>query len=100
MREGETSGTKKARTEHADESENSDPDSEAVPSASSSRQRVTSKGQNVPQPVDTFEELRERFGVASHLLQNIAQVGYRIPTGIQSHGIPILLEVRTLCKTC
>ena len=54
----------------------------------------------MPQPVDTFEELRERFGVASHLLQNLAQVGYRIPTGIQSHGIPILLEVRTLCRTC
>ena len=58
------------------------------------RHRVTAKGKNVPEHVETFEALRERYSLSSHLLQNLAQHGYKRPTGIQSHGIPILMEVR------
>ena len=58
------------------------------------RHRVTTKGKNVPEHVETFEALRERYNVSSHLLQNLAQSGYKRPTGIQSYGMPILLEVR------
>ena len=62
--------------------------------ASMPRQRVTAKGKNVPDPVDTFEELRERYQMSSLLLSNLVKSGYTEPTGIQSHGVPILLEVR------
>ena len=67
---------------------NDDEPSPVVP-----RQRVTAKGARVPEPVETFEALKERYTVPSLLLSNLAQSGYKQPTGIQSHGIPILLEV-------
>ncbi|EJF58459.1 P-loop containing nucleoside triphosphate hydrolase protein [Dichomitus squalens LYAD-421 SS1] len=60
------------------------------------RHRVTTKGKDVPEHVETFEALRERFHLPSHLLQKLAQHGYKRPTGIQSHGIPILMERRDL----
>lgn len=57
------------------------------------RHRVTTKGKNVPEHVETFEALRGQYSLSSHLLQNLAQHGYKRPTGIQSYGIPILMEV-------
>jgi ATP-dependent RNA helicase DDX52/ROK1 len=58
------------------------------------RHRVTAKGSNVPEPVDSFAALIDRYNVSSHLLSNLTQYGFIHPTGIQSQGIPILLEVR------
>ncbi len=58
------------------------------------RHRVTTNGKDVPEHVDVFEALRERYNLSSQLLQNLAQQGYKRPTGIQSYGIPILMEVR------
>lgn len=59
------------------------------------RHRVTTKGNNVPEHAETFQALRERYTISSHLMQNLAQSGYKRPTGVQSYGIPILMEVRT-----
>ncbi|KZP15236.1 P-loop containing nucleoside triphosphate hydrolase protein [Athelia psychrophila] len=60
------------------------------------KHRVTAKGANVPDPVDSFEELESRYDLSSRLLQNLAENGFTTPTGIQAHGIPILLESRDL----
>ena len=78
-----------------DEQEDEDEGSPA-PSASTSampRQRVTAKGQNVPQSLETFQDLADRYGMNAQFLRNLEQSGYREPTGIQAHGIPILHEV-------
>ncbi len=61
------------------------------------RHRVTSKGENVPEPADSFEQLTERYNISSLLNANLSKSGFMEPTGIQSHGIPILLEVCVLC---
>lgn len=58
------------------------------------RHRVTSKGKDVPEAAQTFEALADRYNVPSLLLQNLEKSGYYTPTGIQAHGIPIMLEVR------
>lgn len=71
--------------EHADDS--------SQPSTSMPRQRVTAKGSDVPEAIESFEELSTRYDVAPRLLANLAESGYNHPTGIQAHGIPILLEV-------
>jgi ATP-dependent RNA helicase DDX52/ROK1 len=57
------------------------------------RQRVTIKGNNAPGRVDTFKELRDRYRIHSQLMDNLKRYGYEHPTGIQSAGCPILLEV-------
>ncbi|KAK0481586.1 P-loop containing nucleoside triphosphate hydrolase protein [Armillaria novae-zelandiae] len=60
------------------------------------RHRVTSKGNDVPEPVDSFEQLIERYNISSLLNANLSKSGFMEPTGIQSYGIPILLESRDL----
>ncbi|KAJ3724251.1 P-loop containing nucleoside triphosphate hydrolase protein [Lentinula guzmanii] len=60
------------------------------------RHRVTTKGSNVPECAETFEALRDRYQLSSHLMLNLSKNGYSFPTGIQSYGAPILLEGRDL----
>ncbi|KZT06220.1 P-loop containing nucleoside triphosphate hydrolase protein [Laetiporus sulphureus 93-53] len=60
------------------------------------RHRVTTKGSNVPAHVESFQELCERYSMSTHLLPNLSKSGYKCPTGIQSYGIPILMESRDL----
>jgi hypothetical protein len=57
------------------------------------RHRVAIKGNNAPGRVDTFKELRDRYRIHSRLMDNLKRYGYEHPTGIQSAGCPILLEV-------
>jgi ATP-dependent RNA helicase DDX52/ROK1 len=57
------------------------------------KQRVTTKGNNVPERVDTFDELRDRYRIHPQLMNNLKRNGYEQPTGIQSAGCPILFEV-------
>lgn len=57
------------------------------------KHRVTSKGSDIPKPITSFEDLRERYHVSPRLLSNLSENSYKHPTGIQAHGIPILLEV-------
>ncbi|KAL0950684.1 hypothetical protein HGRIS_007463 [Hohenbuehelia grisea] len=74
-----------------------DDDDDAPPAASSMpKHRVTAKGRDVPAPAETFEALRERYDVSSHLVQNLRESGIVEPTGIQANGIPILMEGRDL----
>ncbi|KAG1749675.1 P-loop containing nucleoside triphosphate hydrolase protein [Suillus paluster] len=60
------------------------------------KHRVTAKGSDVPNSIASFEDLRERYHVPPRLLSNLSENSYKHPTGIQAHGIPILLEHRDL----
>ena len=60
------------------------------------RQRVTIKGNNAPRRADTFKELHDRYRIHSKLMNNLKRYDYEYPTGIQSAGCPILLEVSSL----
>jgi ATP-dependent RNA helicase DDX52/ROK1 len=60
------------------------------------RHRVTTKGSNIPPPIHTFEDLKERYDVPSRLLTNLRESGYRTPTAIQAYASPILLQSRDL----
>ncbi|KAF7324351.1 DEAD-box ATP-dependent RNA helicase 57 [Mycena venus] len=86
--------------EEEDEDEDMDTDEEeegdAEDGPSRPRQRIVAKGSNVPPHCDTFNELVERYQMSTLLLSNLTQHGYTHPTGIQSYGIPILLESRDL----
>ncbi|TFK57696.1 P-loop containing nucleoside triphosphate hydrolase protein [Heliocybe sulcata] len=77
-----------------DDEEESDAESSSDPPPP--RHRVTAKGSNVPSPADSFGALKERYHLSSHILSNLSSNGFKHPTGIQSHGIPILLEGRDL----
>jgi ATP-dependent RNA helicase DDX52/ROK1 len=86
--EGETRGRKRKREGDFDDVKS---EGDNMPAQ---RHKVTSKGSNVPEPMQSFEELRDRYQLQSYLISNLTKNGFSYPTGIQSHGIPILLEVR------
>ncbi|KAL1952318.1 hypothetical protein VTO73DRAFT_1467 [Trametes versicolor] len=93
----ETDAKGKKRKVDADEDEGTD--EEDVPMDDEPpmpRHRVTTKGNNVPEHADTFEALRDRYNIPPHLFANLAESGYKRPTGIQSYGVPILMEHRDL----
>ncbi|KAJ2933602.1 hypothetical protein H1R20_g3509, partial [Candolleomyces eurysporus] len=60
------------------------------------RHRISVKGLNPPKEAATFEDIKERYTVPSQLYANLAKNDYHHPTGIQSSGIPVLLESRDL----
>ncbi|XP_013136976.1 PREDICTED: ATP-dependent RNA helicase vasa, isoform A-like [Papilio polytes] len=53
---------------------------------------VKVSGENPPRPIESFESANLRKSV----LENIARSGYRKPTPIQKHAIPIVTEGRDL----
>jgi ATP-dependent RNA helicase DDX52/ROK1 len=74
--------------EHAEWHNDHDSTQDSLPTA----HRVKTKGTNIPTNITSFEELR-KYSIPAHLYANLASGGYKSPTGIQSHCIPILLEV-------
>ena len=57
------------------------------------RHKVTTKGERIPLESSTFEEMEQRFKIASHVMNNVFSCGYTEPTAIQRVGVPILAEV-------
>ncbi|PIB02950.1 ATP-dependent RNA helicase rok1 [Cercospora beticola] len=45
-----------------------------------------------PQPLQTFSELREIYGVSARIASNVEDQGYSMPTEVQLGAIPLLLE--------
>ena len=81
---------KKHRPDSDDVGQDQDDEEEA---SSTQKHRVAVKGSNAPKPISSFQELKDRYHISSHLISNLAKNGYSTPTGVQSYGIPILLEV-------
>ena len=82
--DGRETDTKKPRMDVEDKEEG----------PSQPRHRVTTKGTNVPEPVESFEELHNKYDVPPRILQNLKDYGYTSPTAIQRYAAPIILEVR------
>jgi ATP-dependent RNA helicase DDX52/ROK1 len=83
---------KKRKTESDCDKEEDDEDDGQTESAPLPRHRLVMKGSDIPQPVNSFQALKARYQISSHVLANLSRNGYTHPTGIQSSGIPILLE--------
>ena len=59
------------------------------------RHRVTSKGIDIPPPIDSFE-LPNNYDASPLLIKNLRESGYITPTAIQAHCASIMLNVRLL----
>ncbi|XP_062539740.1 DEAD box protein 52 homolog isoform X2 [Armigeres subalbatus] len=46
----------------------------------------------VPDPIEQFRELAEKYNVSNQLIKNIEDCGYKAPTPVQMQAIPVLLE--------
>ena len=63
------------------------------PSVPRQPHRISIKGLNPPKEATTFEEIKERYSLPAQLYANLEKNGYYHPTGIQTIGVPALLEV-------
>ncbi|KAI0344066.1 P-loop containing nucleoside triphosphate hydrolase protein [Trametopsis cervina] len=92
----EESQEKRKKKSRVNEDDKEEEDTKRASSSTLPKQRVTAKGREVPDPVESFEDLRARYDLPPQLFSNLAESGYDHPTGIQAHGVPILLEKRDL----
>lgn len=53
-------------------------------------------GEDIPAPVQTFEEMATRYKLPSILIENMKKAGYDKPTPIQMQAIPLMMERREL----
>ena len=101
----ESSGARKEKkrkmSEDREEGESGEEDGEEDDESAPPRlkHRVTAKGKNVPVASDKFEDMARRYHIPPLIMSNLEEYGYKHPTGIQAHGIPILMEVRILYST-
>ncbi|CCU81460.1 ATP dependent RNA helicase (Rok1) [Blumeria hordei DH14] len=45
-----------------------------------------------PQPLESFSDLRNSFGISKRMAENLASRGYKIPTEVQMVSLPLLLR--------
>ncbi|CDO52958.1 hypothetical protein DV495_000367 [Geotrichum candidum] len=57
---------------------------------------VNIKGDDLPLPIGSFEDLKTRFDLHKHLLRNLHQQNFNRPTPIQSEAIPLMLMNRDI----
>lgn len=92
----EGNSEKRHKKRRIQDEEDAGDESASETDAPTQKHRVTAKGIDVPPAAATFDALKKRYDVPSLLLSNLSKHGFKHPTGIQSHGIPILLETRDL----
>ncbi|KAF4623449.1 hypothetical protein D9613_002043 [Agrocybe pediades] len=76
-----------------EEDERKEETSSSATKSSAVAHRVTAKGNNVPEAVDSFEAMD---GIPSRIMANLKTSGYKEPTSVQASCVPILLQGRDL----
>ena len=61
--------------------------------------RIHVTGSDVPDAVESFQELTEQHHLPPYLLRNIEAAGYVLPTPIQMQAIPLMLQVCAHTRT-
>ncbi|KAF4341719.1 ATP-dependent RNA helicase ROK1 [Fusarium beomiforme] len=56
------------------------------------------KKQLFPQPLDSFGELRNAYGLANKVADNLVFQGYRVPTEVQMGSLPLLVHPQAALK--
>ncbi|KAI8688829.1 ATP-dependent RNA helicase ROK1 [Fusarium keratoplasticum] len=56
------------------------------------------KKQLFPQPLDSFGELRNAYGISRRVAENLVFQGYRVPTEVQMGSLPLLLHPEVALK--
>ncbi|KAF5237600.1 hypothetical protein FAUST_5943 [Fusarium austroamericanum] len=57
-----------------------------------------SKKQLFPQPLDSFGELRNAYGLSDKVADNLVFQGYRVPTEVQMGSLPLLVHPQAALK--
>ncbi|XP_002986837.2 DEAD-box ATP-dependent RNA helicase 57 [Selaginella moellendorffii] len=61
--------------------------------------KIRAAGDNVPQPLRSFQQLSSEYDCEPNLIKNLVEAGYKEPTPVQRQVIPVLLQERE-CFVC
>lgn len=101
----EKAAEKALNTNDENEESDDDDDSAAAPLVISTKEQAEEqrgrldtkvKGDDLPLPIGSFQDLRGRFQLHKHLLRNLERQNFSNPTPIQSEAIPTMLHGRDL----
>ncbi|XP_066491476.1 probable ATP-dependent RNA helicase DDX52 [Tiliqua scincoides] len=56
------------------------------------KHKIYIQGTDLPEPIATFDQLREEYKIHSKIMQNIEAFGFQAPTPIQMQAIPVMLH--------
>ncbi|KAK5171150.1 RNA-dependent ATPase rok1 [Saxophila tyrrhenica] len=59
-------------------------------------QKPAKQPQLQPTPLQSFQDLRSRYGLADELVSNVLEQGFDVPTEVQLGAIPLLLDTSAL----
>lgn len=57
------------------------------------------EGEDVPDPITTFDQLTTRYKVKEEIINNLHESGYLVPTPVQAQAIPLMLEGREVISS-
>jgi ATP-dependent RNA helicase DDX52/ROK1 len=60
------------------------------------KNRIKVEGDNIPDPIESFDDLEKNYNIKQYLLRNIKNSGYDSPTPIQMQAMTAMLHVSTM----
>ncbi|XP_020366333.1 probable ATP-dependent RNA helicase DDX52 [Rhincodon typus] len=60
------------------------------------KHRIHVDGTDIPEPIETFEQLLQEYNLHPKIIQNIQEAGFQMPTPIQMQAIPVMLHNREI----
>nr|XP_003230551.2 PREDICTED: probable ATP-dependent RNA helicase DDX52 [Anolis carolinensis] len=60
------------------------------------KHKIYVQGTDLPDPVATFEQLREEYKISPRIMRNVEAAGFQAPTPVQMQAIPAMLHRREL----
>lgn len=57
---------------------------------------ITYIGEDVPDPLATFEEMYSTYDLPSFIMKNLKKAQFTLPTAVQMQAIPLLMDKREL----
>lgn len=55
--------------------------------------RIQVFGEDIPDPVSSFQELAEGYNINPKIMSNLDAMGFKAPTDIETQAMPIMLHV-------
>lgn len=61
-----------------------------------STDRIHCIGEDIPDPIDSFEKMQELYGLNDIFMENLRKANFEKPTPVQMQAIPLMMDKREL----
>lgn len=61
-----------------------------------SQDRIHVIGEDIPEPIDSFEKMKKLYNLDEFLMDNLNKANFKKPTPVQMQAIPLMMNKREL----